>query len=208
MSPASPPPTTAEYEQLDLPDADVRVWRRAWSAGAADALLGELLASIDWRQEEVLIFGQRRLVPRLVAWHGDPDAAYTYSGTPHDPLPWTHALQAIRASVESLTGQTFNSVLLNRYRDGRDGMGWHADDEAELGREPAIASVSFGEPRRFVLRHRRQRAARAELLLGHGDVVLMAGPTQHHYLHAVPKTARPVGERVNLTFRRVLARRR
>lgn len=206
MHPASRPPTSAEPERIDLPDADVRLWRRAWAPSDADALLRELHDSIDWQQEEVLIFGQRRLVPRLVAWHGDPDASYTYSGTAHDPLPWTPTLEAIRSRVAELTGRDFNSVLLNRYRDGRDGMGWHADDEPELGREPAIASVSFGEPRRFVLRHRRERTARCELQLGHGDMLLMAGPTQHHYLHAVPKTARVVGERINLTLRKVLAR--
>jgi alkylated DNA repair dioxygenase AlkB len=206
MPPASPPPENAESQQLDLPDADVRVWRRAWAAADAGALFDQLRGSIDWQQEEILVFGQRRLVPRLVAWHGDPAAAYTYSGTPHEPLAWTPILRTIKSRVETLTGHSFNSVLLNLYRSGRDGMGWHADDEEELGREPAIASVSFGEPRRFLLRHRRRPEARSELLLGNGDLVLMAGPTQHHYLHAVPKTARPAGERINLTFRRVLAK--
>jgi alkylated DNA repair dioxygenase AlkB len=206
MPPASLPPQTAEPQQLDLPDADVRVWRRAWTAGDAGALFEQLRASIGWQQEQILIFGQRRLVPRLVAWHGDPDAAYAYSGTAHEPLPWTPLLRAIKSRVEMLTGHPFNSVLLNLYRDGRDGMGWHADDEEELGREPAIASVSFGEPRRFLLRHRRRPAARSELLLGNGAVVLMSGPTQHHYVHAVPKTARAAGARINLTFRRILAK--
>ena len=149
----------------------------------------------------MLIFGQRRPVPRLVAWHGDPGASYTYSGTPHDPLPWTQPLERIRSRLFDLTGGQFNSVLLNLYRDGRDGMGWHADDEPELGREPAIASVSFGATRRFKLRHRRSRSAANTLDLAHGDLLLMAGATQHHYVHAVPKTARPVGARVNLTFR-------
>jgi alkylated DNA repair dioxygenase AlkB len=203
MRPANPPQTSADHRQLDLPDADVRLWPGAWTAAEADRLFQELLSSIDWREETVLIFGERRLVPRLVAWHGDPGTAYTYSGTAHEPLPWTPALAAIKSRVESLTHHAFNSVLLNRYRGGADGMGWHADDEAELGRDPAIASVSFGAARRFVLRHRRRSAARAELLLGHGDLLLMAGATQHHYVHAVPKTARTVGERINLTFRRV-----
>lgn len=206
MAPAQPSPT-ADCEQVELPDADVRWWRAAWVPAEADRLFDGLLASIDWQPEEILIFGQRRLVPRLMAWHGDPGSAYTYSGTAHQPLPWTGALAGIKARVEALTGHAFNSVLLNRYRDGRDGMGWHADDEPELGRDPAIASVSFGATRRFVLRHRRQRPAREALLLGHGDLLLMAGPTQHHYVHAVPKTARVVGERVNLTFRWVGPRR-
>jgi alkylated DNA repair dioxygenase AlkB len=208
MPPAHPPTTLADHRRLDLPDADVRLWSRAWPPVEADRLLQELLTSIDWGQEHILIFGQSRLVPRLVAWHGDPGTAYTYSGTLHEPLPWTAVLTAIKARVESFTGHSFNSVLLNRYRTGRDGMGWHADDEPELGEDPPIASVSFGAPRRFLLRHRRQRASRSELLLGHGDLLLMAGPTQHHYVHAVPKTARTVGERINLTFRRVAPGRR
>jgi alkylated DNA repair dioxygenase AlkB len=200
--PPHPQPTAPEgFEQ---PDADLRVWRAALAPADADRLFAALIRTIDWRGEEVLIFGRRRVVPRLVAWHGDPGAAYAYSGTPHEPLPWTRDLLELRERAEALTGRRFNSVLLNRYRDGRDGMGWHADDEPELGPEPAIASVSLGAPRRFALRHRRRREARLALDLCHGDLLLMAGVTQHHWLHALPKTARPVGERVNLTFRLVL----
>ena len=197
----TPPETpTQPYLRLDLPDADVRYWPQALGAERANALLESLRAGIAWRQEHVVIFGQRRLVPRLVAWHGDPDAHYTYSGTAHEPRPWTPDLQALRAVAETLTGHRYNSVLLNLYRDGRDGMGWHADDEPELGREPAIASFSLGAARRFRLRHRRSRQV-VELELGHGSLLSMAGETQHHYVHAVPKTARTVGERINLTFR-------
>jgi alkylated DNA repair dioxygenase AlkB len=164
-------------------------------------MLAMLRSRIDWQQEDIVIFGERRRVPRLVAWHGDPGTAYTYSGTAHEPLPWTPELQRVRHRAEELTGHRYNSVLLNLYRDGRDGMGWHSDDEPELGREPAIASVSFGATRRFKLRHRCSRSAACALDLAHGDLLLMAGATQEHYVHAVPKTARPVGERVNLTFR-------
>lgn len=192
--------------RFDLPDADVRLWSRAFALDEADALLAALLAGIDWQQEDIVMFGERRRVPRLVAWHGDPGTAYTYSGTAHEPLPWTPTLQDIRSRIEALTGHSFNSVLLNRYRDGRDGMGWHADDERELGHEPAIASVSLGATRRFRLRHRRRRDAVATIELTHGDVLLMAGATQHAYVHALPKTTRAVGERINLTFRRVLQR--
>jgi alkylated DNA repair dioxygenase AlkB len=169
----------------------------------ASQFFSELREGIPWRQEEVLIFGQRRLVPRLVSWHGDPQARYTYSGTPHDPLPWTPALERIRARVADLTGCSFNAVLLNLYRDGRDGMGWHADDEPELGRDPVIASVSLGASRRFCMRHRRHTNSKLDLSLPHGSLLLMSGPTQHHWVHAVPKTRSPVGERINLTFRRV-----
>lgn len=187
--------------RLELPDADVRLWPEAFARERADALHAELRADIPWAQEEVVIFGARRRVPRLVAWHGDPDARYVYSGTAHEPLAWTAPLLEIRAAVEALTGHRYNSVLLNLYRDGSDGMGWHADDEPALGRDPVIASVSLGATRRFRLRHRRRREAAVALDLEHGSLLLMAGPTQHHYVHAVPKTARAVGERINLTFR-------
>jgi len=189
--------------RLPLEDADLRIWPAAFDACAASQLFDELLAGIAWRQEEVLIFGQRRLVPRLVAWHGDATARYTYSGTPHVPLPWTPPLERIRARVRELTGHSFNAVLLNLYRDGRDGMGWHADDEPELGRDPVIASVSLGAVRRFRMRHRRRKDCRLDLSLPDGSLLLMAGATQHHWVHAVPKTAIPVGKRINLTFRQV-----
>jgi alkylated DNA repair dioxygenase AlkB len=203
MMRARTPPLRNEPTRLDLPGADVRLWLEAFSPGHAEALFRSLRRSIDWQQEHVTIFGARRLVPRLVAWYGDPGTAYTYSGTRHEPKPWTTELSAIRQPVEALTSHRYNSVLLNLYRDGHDGMGWHADDEPELGREPAIASVSFGATRRFGLRHRRRRGDACALDLESGSVLLMAGATQTHYMHAVPKTARAVGERINLTFRNV-----
>ncbi|HXW10628.1 MAG TPA: alpha-ketoglutarate-dependent dioxygenase AlkB [Steroidobacteraceae bacterium] len=196
----TPEPPTPPCRRLDLPDADVRYWPHALGAARADVLLASLRAGIDWQQEHVVIFGTPRLVPRLVAWHGDPDAHYTYSGTAHEPHAWTDELRELREVAEALTGHRYNSVLLNLYRDGRDGMGWHADDEPELGRDPAIASLSLGATRRFRLRHRRSRQG-IDIDLVHGSLLSMAGETQHHYVHALPKTARTVGERVNLTFR-------
>ncbi|HET9693238.1 MAG TPA: alpha-ketoglutarate-dependent dioxygenase AlkB [Steroidobacteraceae bacterium] len=202
--PTTPLPLGVPCQRLDLPDADVRLWPQAFAPGRADALLLELRREVDWQQEHILVFGERRLVPRLVAWHGDPGASYLYSGTPHEPRPWTPPMLEIREVAQALTGQRYNSVLLNLYRDGHDGMGWHADDEPELGREPAIASVSLGATRRFKLRHRKRKVV-TTLDLGHGSLLAMAGATQHCYVHAVPKTARPVGERINLTFRYVTA---
>ena len=193
-----------ECRHWALPDADLRLWPAAFDAATADRCYAELRDGIDWRDEELLIFGRRRAVPRRVAWHGDPGARYTYSGTTHEPRPWTPALSAIRAHVGQLAGHGFNAVLLNLYRDGRDGMGWHADDEPELGPEPVIASVSLGAPRRFRLRHRRRPEARVDLVLPHGSLLVMAGPTQRHWVHSLPKTAVPVGPRINLTFRRVV----
>lgn len=199
----TPLPSPPTGQALDLPDADVRLWPQALEAAEADALFVALRAGVDWQQEEVLIFGRRHRVPRLVAWHGDPGASYAYSGTTHEPAPWSAELLDLRRRVEQLTCHRYNSVLLNLYRDGNDGMGWHADDEPELGADPVIASVSLGATRRFRLRHRRRRDCIATLELGHGSVLLMAGSTQHHYVHAVPKTARAVDERINLTFRQV-----
>jgi len=189
---------------VPVPDGELRYWPHAFRDDDAHAVFDALRRSIDWSQEDILIFGRPRRVPRLVAWHGDADAGYTYSGAFHEPLPWTDQLRAIQARVEQLCGHRFNSVLLNLYRDGRDGMGWHADDEPELGRNPVIASVSFGATRRFRLRHRRNVVEPVTLPLTNGSLLLMAGTLQHHWVHAVPKTAAPVGERINLTFRTVL----
>jgi len=198
--PATPCPECIDF---GLADATVRLWPAAFEHDEASRLFEALRARIRWREEEIVMFGQRRRVPRLVAWHGDPGAGYRYSGTDHDPEPWTAELERVRARAHELSGTQFNAVLLNLYRDGRDGMGWHADDEPELGRDPVIASVSLGAPRRFCLRHRRRRDLALALELPHGSLLVMGGPTQHHWLHALPKTRRAVGERINLTFRRV-----
>jgi len=193
----------SDSRALDLFEGEARLWPAAFDAGEATRLFQDLRRQIDWREEEIVLFGRRVPVPRRVAWHGDPGASYTYSGTRHDPLPWTPALERVRERVTTLAGAHFNAVLLNLYRDGRDGMGWHADDEPELGQDPSIASVSLGATRRFCLRHRRRKDLRLNVPLTHGSLLLMSGATQHRWVHAVPKTATPVGERINLTFRRI-----
>lgn len=175
----------------------------ALARDVADEYFRRLRREADWRQEEIVLFGVKRLVPRLVAWYGDEDAVYRYSGVEHRPLPWIAPLAELKRLAESLSGRPFNSVLLNLYRDGRDGMGWHADDEPELGPEPVIASLSLGATRRFRMRHRRHRDQALAIDLEHGSLLLMQGATQHHWLHALPKTTRPAGERINLTFRLV-----
>lgn len=207
MLPTPLPLPAPTPDRIELPDADLRYWPQAVPPARADELFARLRDDVHWQQEDVVIFGERRRVPRLVAWHGDPGTAYTYSGTRHEPAPWLAELATLRAVAQDLTGHPYNSVLLNLYRDGRDGMGWHADDEPELGPQPAIASLSLGATRRFRLRHRRHRDTGVTLDLAHGSLLLMAGATQRHYVHAVPKTARPVGERINLTFRYVSAMR-
>lgn len=189
--------------RIDLPGADVTLLPGWLPRAQADALLAELLAGIDWEVHRIRLFGREVDSPRLSSWIGDPEASYRYSGTRFEPRPWRPSLLALRDRLAEETGVAFNSALANRYRDGRDAMGWHSDDEPELGPAPLIASLSLGATRRFGLRHRRDRAARQVLELAHGDLLLMAGRTQALYQHALPRTAKAVGERVNLTFRRI-----
>jgi alkylated DNA repair dioxygenase AlkB len=192
----------------DLGDGRLTLWPAAFVEPVADELFAELLRTIDWRPETLLIFGERRTVPRLVAWHGDRDAVYAYSGTRHLPLPWTPALVRVRNRVTELCGSEFNSVLANRYRSGQDAMGWHADDEPELGNEPVIASLSLGATRRFRLRHRARPRKTHSFDLPHGSLLVMSGDTQRLYQHALPKRAGITAPRINLTFRRIDARAR
>ncbi|QNH62110.1 alpha-ketoglutarate-dependent dioxygenase AlkB family protein [Hymenobacter sediminicola] len=193
-------------QSLALPDADVLLDAQFLSLDAAAALLSELTTTIAWRQEPIKLFGKEVMQPRLTAWYGDPSARYQYSGLALEPYPWTPALERLRSQVEAATGTHFNSVLLNLYRSGQDSMGWHADNEPELGPTPIIASVSLGDTRRFRLKPRdpqRTQHAPVSLELSAGSLLVMRGYTQRYWLHAVPKTARPTGPRLNLTFRAV-----
>lgn len=188
------------------PDAQLGYWPALLQGAEADALLAALRHELAWEQHHVVIAGRRIASPRLSAWYGDPAARYRYSGLSLEPLPWTGALLELRRRLEQVTGERFNSVLANLYRSGDDSMGWHADNEPELGREPVIASVSLGAERRFLLRPRRKGIHPGlAVALGHGSLLVMAGPTQRHWRHALPRTRRPVGARLNLTFRRILA---
>ena len=176
----------------------------------ADTLLRRLWRELDWSQPDIVLFGRRMKQPRLVAWYGDAGAAYSYSGLALAPLPWHPALQQLRQRIDSFTRLNFNAVLANAYRDGRDSMGWHADDEPELGPRPAVASLSLGAERRFRLRA-RQRSGDGQreslgLVLAHGSLLLMKPGCQERYQHALPRTRKPVDLRINLTFRRVVSR--
>ena len=189
-------------QNLPLPGADLLFNPGFLPATEATALLTHLTATAAWEQRTIRLFGQEFPQPRLTAWYGDPEARYTYSGLVWEPCPWLPALAELRQRLETATGTPYNSVLLNLYRTGRDSMGWHADDEPELGSAPAIASLSLGAVRRFRLRPRAGLVhAPFGLDLPHGSLLLMRGPTQQHWQHALPKTARPVGPRLNLTFR-------
>lgn len=172
----------------------------------ATPLAEALRGGLDWAQRPIMMFGREVLQPRLTAFHGDPNVAYTYSGKTMKAVPWTEDLAALRDHISEFSGQAFNSVLCNFYRDGQDSMGWHADNEPELGLNPLIASLSFGARRRFQLKS-RLGSQRLELELGHGSLLLMGGDCQHHWLHQLPKTRRPLAWRLNLTFRTVVPHR-
>jgi alkylated DNA repair dioxygenase AlkB len=191
-------------QTFDLPDADVRYAPQWLARDAADALFVALRDGIAWERHRIRLFGRDVDAPRLSCWIGDAGATYTYSRMRHAPHPWPDALRVIRERLRSECGTDFNGVLANLYRDGNDAMGWHADDEPELGARPLIASLSLGATRRFAIRHRDNPARRLDIELEHGSLLLMGDATQAHYRHALPKTTRVVGPRINLTFRRLL----
>jgi alkylated DNA repair dioxygenase AlkB len=169
----------------------------------ADRLFAGFYERLAWREETIQIFGKACKVPRLMCWYGDADAVYRYSGVEHQPLPWTSELSAVKAQIEQFGGYAFNSVLANLYRDGGDSMGYHADNEKELGVNPVIASLSLGDSRLFKLHHKKRRE-NLDIVLEHGDLLVMAGVLQHHWVHALPKTRQVKHPRINLTFRKIL----
>lgn len=189
------------YELLPLRDADIRYSLCFFEQETADRYFQALLTETAWEQRVLLIYGKRRSEPRLTAWYGDEGAQYSYSGTTRHPKAWTPLLREIKQSVEHAAGVRYNSLLLNHYRDGKDSVSWHSDDEAGLGHNPSIASVSFGAVRSFHLRHRQDKHLRYQIDLAHGSLLVMQGSTQHYWHHQVPKTGRAVGPRINLTFR-------
>jgi len=186
---------------INLPNARLYYAANFLTTTEADRALITLLSELDWQQEEIHMFGKQVLQPRLQAWHGDKP--YTYSGLSMTPQPWSSTLMDLKHRCEDVAHHSFNSVLANLYRDGQDSMGWHQDNEPELGKNPVIASLSLGETRRFVLRHRETKQ-KYQIELGHGSLLIMAGETQHYWQHAVPKTAKPRNERINLTFRYIV----
>lgn len=187
-------------EQIPMADADVYLYRNVFPPAQQERLFRTLLDEAAWQQHVIKIFGRSVAAPRLSAWYGDSGAHYSYSGLRLEPLSWNAPLLEIKSSVEALADTLFNSALLNLYRDGRDSVGWHSDAEPELGRNPVIASVSLGAMRRFVFQHKK-RGTGVALELESGSVLLMCGPTQHQWRHQLPKTRKPVGKRINLTFR-------
>jgi alkylated DNA repair dioxygenase AlkB len=187
-------------QRLEIADGSLLLYQPDFlRPDEADQLLATLKRDTPWKQE-VASFG--RPLPRLTAYYADAGIAYRYSGVEHPALPWPDYLGDLRRRVEEVAGAPFNSLLLNFYRDGSDSIGYHSDAEPELGLNPIVPSISLGSTRRFLLKH----VSTNELLtfdLTHGSLLVMAGTTQHHWRHSVPKTKTPVGERINLTFRNI-----
>jgi alkylated DNA repair dioxygenase AlkB len=185
-------------------DGELYLIKQFYRPPESDRLFAKLKATLKWEEETLLIYGKCCKAPRLMCWYGDPEAHYRYSGVDHRPNLWTEDLLAIKNRIESQGPWSFNSVLANLYRDGKDSMGFHSDNEKELGQHPVIASLSFGEARQFKLRHKKRKEM-LTINLGHGDLLLMAGTLQHYWVHSLPKTAQSIGPRINLTFRKIIA---
>ena len=190
----------SELIEIPLPDGCLAMLAQLPLALPNDIVLARLIAETPWRAHSITLWGKQMAQPRLSSWHGDK--AYRYSGLTLDPLPFTPLQLELKAAVEAVSGASFNSVLLNYYRDGRDSMGMHSDDEPELGPEPLIASLSFGATRTFILKHKRGKR-QLKLDLTSGSLLIMAKKTQSNYLHGINKTRRALGPRVNLTFRKI-----
>jgi alkylated DNA repair dioxygenase AlkB len=195
---------TDRLERIPMSDAEVYYLHDLDLGRPHDAVLRQLIADVPWRQESILVWRKVYAQPRLIAWYGDQGSDYTYSGLSLTPIPWTNLLLDIRTRVENAAGAAFNSVLLNYYRDNRDSMGFHSDDEPELGARPVIASLSLGQERTLVLKHKVSRLAKpVRLRLASGSLLLMKGDTQKYWKHGIAKEVRRLGPRVNLTFRQI-----
>jgi alkylated DNA repair dioxygenase AlkB len=196
------PPSEGPQQQQG-PGLVLRFWRD-WARSEADSWLLRLRQEVSWKQEKISLFGRTHPSPRLTCWVGNPGCSYTYSGVSNQIEPWTPLLQELREQVQTAAGCEFNSLLLNRYRDGRDKLDWHADDEPELEPEAPIASLSLGAARSFRLKPKDPVIHPGSPLvyeLGHGDLLVMDPPTQKYWLHQVPPRLRVKAERINLTFR-------
>lgn len=180
----------------------VNYYGKIFNPKEADHYLKELLNTIEWRNDEAVIFGKRIITKRKVAWYGSEPFEYTYSNTTKRALPWTPELLELKNRVEQECRDTFNSCLLNLYHSGEEGMAWHSDGEADLKKNGAIGSVSFGAERKFAFKHKETKQ-KVEMILEHGSLLVMKDTTQTHWLHRLPPTTRIQNPRVNLTFRTI-----
>ncbi|MCO6494063.1 MAG: alpha-ketoglutarate-dependent dioxygenase AlkB [Bacteroidetes bacterium] len=193
---------TKEFNNL-LPDDGTALYLgRIMDAKVANYYLETLLNNISWEHDKVIIYGKEIIAKREVAWYGDKNLSYTYSGIKRNTLPWTHELLEIKKYVEEYANETFNSCLLNLYHNGEEGIAWHSDDEKDLKQGGTIASFSLGAERKFVFKH-KQRKEKIEIILEHGSLLLMKNKIQLHWLHCLPKTKKIKNQRINLTFRTI-----
>jgi alkylated DNA repair dioxygenase AlkB len=187
---------------IEIPGGEYLYIDNFFDRKSADRLFKAFLEEIDWNQEGMMMYGKYVQFPRLTAWYGENDKPYSFSGITLQPKPWSSDLLEIKGLIEPLAKTSFNSVLLNRYRDGSDSISWHTDAEKELGINPIIASVNFGAERIFQLKHMKTQE-RIDIPLKHGSLLIMMGALQHNWQHQVPKTKKVIGERINLTFRTI-----
>lgn len=186
-----------------LPDADIDYIEGFYSPNNATAIFAALQQSLAWRNDDIVLFGKRVPIPRLQAWYGDNKLQYRYSNLTLTAQPWTSHLLAIKAKVSEYCHHEFNAVLANLYRSEKDSVGWHSDDEPELGEMPTIASLSFGATREFQLKH-KDTGMKKNILLKSGSLLIMQGKTQHYWQHCLPKRSRALAPRINLTFRKII----
>jgi alkylated DNA repair dioxygenase AlkB len=184
-------------------DGTVNYYGKLFNRQEADFYLKTLLNTIEWRNDEAIIFGKNIITKRKVAWHGEKPFEYTYSNTTKYALFWTKELLELKAIVENETGETFNSCLLNLYHNGDEGMAWHSDGEIDLKKNGAISSLTFGAERKFAFKH-KQTHEKVELILEHGSLLVMKDITQTHWFHRLPTTKVITKPRVNLTFRTIV----
>jgi len=184
-------------------DGELYLVERFYLQNEANQLFDLLLENLAWQQEKIFLYGRWVKVPRLMCWYGDKNAEYRYSGVSHQPIVWTEELLAVKQKIQDFYPCVFNSVMANLYRNGADSMGCHADDEKELGANPIIASLSLGEQRLLKFRHQQSKQV-LDVILNHGDLLLMAGEIQHYWRHELPKTKKLKAERINLTFRQIM----
>ena len=192
--------TTVNPICFDLPDAHIIYYPDLFEKETADVIFENLLNTTPWQQDDIRVFGKTHAQPRLTALFGNEGKPYSYSNIMMQPHLWNETLLRIKKRIETVSEVYFTTVLLNLYRDGKDSNGWHSDNEKELGKNPIIASVSFGASRNFHLKH-NSKPLKQTIVLEHGSLLLMKGTTQHFWKHQVPKTMKPIGPRINLTFR-------
>jgi alkylated DNA repair dioxygenase AlkB len=194
-----------ELIDIQIPDGKITFHKGFFSLAESQKLMQTLIKTINWTQDEVIVYGKRHKIPRLNAWYGDEGKIMKYSGLTLEPKMWTKELTEIKTRVEKASGIKFNSCLLNYYRDGKDGMGWHQDNEKELGLNPTIASVTFGETRPFQIKHIKDKEQKKiDIPLTNGSLLIMEEETQHYWKHQIPKTTKPIEARLNLTFRKII----